>query len=248
MSEVELIRFENKTSLSRDAAYRFTALALQAHLADRPFRVALAGGSTPAQLYALLATPLFRDTIMWPEVQLFFGDERCVPPDSLDSNYHMASETLFAHIHHPGVKIYRMRGEEADPDQAARSYEAEIRNAFALSEGELPRFDLILLGMGRDGHCASLFPHKASLRERERFVVAAEPGLTPFIPRLTLTFPVLNNAANVLFLIVGADKAEMVKRVVNRDGDPEVIPSLGVQPTNGILTYCLDEDAAQLLD
>lgn len=247
MSEREIIRFENKSSLSRDAAYRFTALALQTHLDNRPFRVALAGGSTPAQLYSLLATPTFRDTIMWPEVHLFFGDERCAPPDSPESNYRMAEETLLSRIPLPDFNIHRMKGEDADPDRAARNYEEAISNAFALSPGELPRFDLILLGMGRDGHCASLFPHKASLQERERLVVAAEPGLEPFVPRLTLTFPVINNAANVLFLIAGADKAEMVQRVVNRQGDPEEIPSLAVQPTIGILTFCLDKDAAKLL-
>jgi 6-phosphogluconolactonase len=243
----EIICFDNKDALSRDAAYRVIALAAQSRATGRPFTIALAGGSTPAQLYALLATPAFRSALLWPEVQVFFGDERCVPPNSPESNYRMAQENLFAHVPVPDANIHRMMGEHPDPEQAAHDYEVELRHIFALQPGQLPRFDLILLGMGRDGHCASLFPHKAALHERERLVVVAEPGLTPFVSRLTLTFPVLNNATNVLFLVAGPDKAETLVRVLHGSPDPEALPAQSVNPTNGTLTWLLDRDAASLL-
>jgi 6-phosphogluconolactonase len=243
----EIVVCQDKTAVSRDAAYRVTALAAQSRVADRPFTIALAGGSTPAQLYALLAAPPFRDAIVWPNIQIFFGDERCVPPDSPDSNYRMARETLLDHVPLSDANIHRMRSEHPDPEQAARDYEAELRRNLPTSPNGLPRFDLILLGMGADGHCASLFPGKPALHEQERLVVAAEPGLKPFVPRLTLTFPVLNNAANVLFLVSGSDKAETLSRVLEGPPDLDSLPSQAVHPTDGTLTWLLDRDAARLV-
>jgi len=243
----ERIVFTDRMSLSRDAAFRFTALAAMAQNAGRPFRVALAGGSTPALLYSLLANLPFRDAIRWENVHLFFGDERCVPPDSPDSNYRMADEALFSRIDIPAGNSHRMPGEWGDPDAAAEQVAAELRAAFSLKSGEIPRFDLILLGMGPDGHCASLFPHKPALHERQRLVVPTEPGLEPFLPRRTLTYPVLNNAANVLFLVAGADKAETLARVLEGPPDPDARPSQAVAPANGALTWLLDRDAASRL-
>src|SRR5579871_3259137 len=245
-SQREIVRFEDKIALSRDAAYRFTALAALSARTGRPFTVALSGGSTPAILYRLLAAPPFRDAISWRDVHLFFGDERCVPPDSPDSNFRMASETLLSQIEIPPQKVHRMPGEMADHDTAARQYESDLRAFFHLSAGEYPRFDLILLGMGPDGHCASLFPHKPALQEQQRLVVATEPGLKPFVPRLTLTLPVLNNAANILFLVAGADKAETLARVLEGPLDPEALPSQAVVPANGSLTWLVDKEAARL--
>jgi 6-phosphogluconolactonase len=243
----ELALFENRKALSRDAAYRFVALAAQSAQAGRPFTVALSGGSTPEMLYRLLAAPPFRDSISWPNVHLFFGDERCVPPDAPESNYRMAHEALIAPVSLPPENVHRMPGENADPEAGAQQYAAELRQFFNLAEGERPRFDLVLLGMGPDGHCASLFPHKPALQERQRLVVASEPGLKPFVPRLTLTLPVLNNAAHVLFLVAGADKAETLARVLEGPTDFDALPSQSVAPTNGTLTWLLDRDAARQL-
>lgn len=245
-SQREIVRFEDKNALSRDAAYRFTALAAMSARAGRPFTVALSGGSTPAILYRLLSSSPFRETLSWSNVHLFFGDERCVPPNSPDSNYRMAFETLISHIEIPPQNVHRMPGELADHGAAARQYESDLRAFFHLSNGEGPRFDLILLGMGPDGHCASLFPHKPALQERQQLVVATDPGLQPFVPRLTLTLPTLNNAANVLFLVAGADKAETLARVLNGPPDPEALPSQNVVPINGSLTWLIDREAAAL--
>lgn len=243
-SERELVRFETRVALSLDAAYRFTALAAIGTQAGRPFTVALAGGSTPATLYGLLAAPPFREAIPWQKTHLFFGDERCVPPESPDSNYRMAYETLVSRVAIPSGNVHRAPGEMADHDVAARQYDAEIRSVFSLADGEWPRFDLILLGMGPDGHCASLFPHKPALHERQRLVVATEPGLQPFVPRLTFTLPVLNNAANVLFLVAGADKAATLARVLHGPPDAEALPSQAVVPAHGTLTWLVDREAA----
>ena len=242
-SQREIVRFEDKNALSQDAAYRFTALAAMSAQAGRPFTVALSGGSTPAILYRLLSSSPFRETLPWSDIHLFFGDERGVPPDAPDSNYHMAFETLISQIEIPPHNVHRMPGELADHDAAARQYEADLHAFFHLSEGEWPRFDLILLGMGPDGHCASLFPHKPALQERQQLVVTTDPGLQPFVPRLTLTLPVLNNSANVLFLVAGADKAETLARVLEGPPDPDALPSQAVAPTNGTLTWLVDRDA-----
>jgi 6-phosphogluconolactonase len=198
-------------------------------------------------LYRLLTTSPFREGIPWADTHLFFGDERCVPPDSPDSNYHLITSTLLAHLDLPEENIHRMRGEQADPDAAAWEYEAELRRSFALTADAWPRFDLVLLGLGPDGHCASLFPHKPALHEQTRFVVASEPGREPLVTRLTLTLPVLNHAANILFLVAGADKAETLTRVQEGPRDPDALPSQAIQPLDGTLSWLLDREAARLL-
>lgn len=246
-SRREVVLFEDREALSRDAAYRFAALAAQSAQAGRPFTVALSGGSTPERLYRLLAAPPFRGSISWPNVHLFFGDERCVPPDAPESNYRMAHDALIAPVSLLPENVHRMPGESAAPEAGAQQYEAELRRFFSLAAGAWPRFDLVLLGMGPDGHCASLFPHKPALQERQRLVVSSEPGLKPFVPRLTLTLPVLNNAAHVLFLVAGADKAETLARVLEGLPDPESLPPQSIAPTDGTLTWLLDRDAARQL-
>ncbi len=241
------VLFEDVGSLSLDAAYRFTALAAQSAGAGRPFAVALAGGSTPATLYGLLAAAPFREAIAWENVHIFFGDERCVPPDAPESNYRMAWETLLAHVPLPEANIHRMPAEWPDHEAAARQYAAELRGFFQLGGSQWPRFDLILLGMGPDGHTASLFPHKPALQERQRLVAATEPGLKPFVPRLTLTFSAINHAAHILFLVAGADKAETLARVLEGQSEPESLPAQAVAPENGTLTWLLNKDAASRL-
>ena len=240
----DIVVCEDKEALSREAAHRFVFLANRKTDADGKFNVALAGGSTPELLYGLLTTSPFRDEIDWTKVHLFFGDERAVPPDHADSNYRMANNTLFMPLALPDTHIHRMPAENYDLDAAARAYEAEMRAHFALpAVDSVPRFDLILLGMGPDGHTASLFPHKPALQEKTRLVVTTEPGLKPFVPRLTLTFPVLDRAENVLFLVAGADKAATLQRVLNGPLDPEALPSQSVAPKEGSLVWLVDRAA-----
>lgn len=240
----EVVIFEDKEALSREAAHRFIFLANQTIGAGGVFNVALAGGSTPEMLYGLLAALPFREDLDWTQVHLFFGDERAVPADHADSNYRMANATLFTPLALPAANIHRMPADMPDLDAAAQAYEAEIRAHFAPSDPEvLPRFDLILLGMGSDGHTASLFPHKPALQEKTRLVVGTEPGLKPFVPRLTLTFPALDAAAHVLFLVAGADKAATLHRVLNGPAEPEALPSQAVAPTAGSLVWLVDQAA-----
>jgi 6-phosphogluconolactonase len=240
----EVVVLEDKEALSREAANRFVFLVNRKTQAGGVFNVALAGGSTPEMLYGLLTMLPFREEIDWTQVHLFFGDERAVPPDHADSNYRMANATLFETLALDPGNIHRMPADMPDLEAAADAYEAALRAHFGLPAVDgAPRFDLILLGMGPDGHTASLFPHKPSLRERTRLVVATEPGLKPFVPRLTLTFPVLDQAANVLFMVAGADKADTLHRVLHGAADPDALPSQSVAPTDGTLVWLVDQAA-----
>lgn len=242
----DIIVFESKEAFSRDAAYRFSALAARKEWQNDPFRVALTGGSSPVELYRQLACIPFVDTIAWDNVELYFGDERAVPVDSDDSNFKQAHTLLLSHLPIPDSNIFRIQG-ELPPEEAAQRYEADLREGFALAAGELPGFDLILLGMGPDGHCASLFPHKPSLHVTDRLVVASEPGLAPFVPRITLTLSVLNAAANVFFMVEGTAKAERVAQILQGPPAPDDLPSQSVQPANGELLWLLDKGAASRL-
>jgi len=239
----DIVVCKDSDSLALDAAYRFAALSASATRNGRPFRVALAGGNTPAKLYKLLASQQFREAIDWSSTHLYFGDERCVPLDSEYSNYRMAVETLIGPLGLLEANVHRIPAEQPEPEQAAEQYTQTLADTFGAST--LPRFDLILLGMGSDGHTASLFPHSAALNEASRWVVRNEPGLQPFVPRVTLTFPVINNAANVLFLVAGKDKTEMAAKVLQGPPAPHEMPSQSVQPQNGTLTWLLDRDAAR---
>lgn len=199
--------------------------------------IALAGGSTPQRLYRLLAED---EGIDWEGVHLWFGDERPVPPDHDDSNYKMAVESLIRHIPVPESRIHRMRGED-HPAAAADEYEARLERHISSRLDGRPVFDLILLGMGDDGHTASLFPGTAALRENRRLVVANEvPQLGT--TRITLTYPVLNAARKVLFLVSGAGKAPALAAVVA--GGKDAPPAAGVRPERGELLWFVDEAAA----
>lgn len=238
--------YPDKDALSHHAVELFIHHCQQAVAHQAMFRVALSGGSTPALLYDLLAHPEYKDRIVWEKVELYFGDERGVPPDDADSNFRMVKEHLLEPLGETQVTIFPMMC-GLDPDEDARHYEETLRAGFGLDPHGVPRFDLILLGMGADGHTASLFPHKASLHVTDRLVTPAEPGLKPFVTRLTLTYPVLNNAAHVLFLVAGEDKAETVKRVFDGEPLPEELPSQAVKPTDGELMWLLDQSAASSL-
>jgi 6-phosphogluconolactonase len=236
--------YDNLDQLTRAAA----DLVAQQSVLARPrgvFRVALSGGSTPRPVFQLLATTPYRERIDWSQVQFYWGDERNVGPDSPESNYRMAKEALLDHVPVAPEQVHRMRGELAAAEAAAE-YEQVLARTFALAPGAFPRFDLILLGMGPDGHTASLFPYTSALAIRDRTVVAnAVPKLQA--ERITLTAPTLNAAANVVFLIAGADKADALAAVLQGPAQPEEYPSQLIAPTNGTLTWMVDRAAAAKL-
>jgi 6-phosphogluconolactonase len=228
--------------LYREAAARFVACARAAAQTARGFTVALSGGSTPKGVYTLLATPEYRAQIPWSRVHLFWGDERCVPPDHDESNYRMVRESLLSKIDIPPRSVHRMAGEK-DPQIAAAEYELELSNFFRLTEGELPRFDLILLGLGEDGHTASLFPGSKALERTKRLVASADVE-TLGRHRLTLTLPVLNNGAQIVFLVSGRSKAAILGEVLGTKSRLSILPAAKVQPVNGQVTWLVTQDAA----
>lgn len=206
------------------------------------FSWALAGGSTPKELYELLASPEFAGQVEWSRVEVFWGDERCVPPNSSDSNYKMAHEALLSRVPVPPSSIHRMAG-ELTPAIAAERYNAELRRAFpdAQYPETPPSLDLILLGMGDDGHTASLFPGSPALQETRDWTRAVQKGEQW---RLTLTFPILNAGREIAFLVTGAAKRTMLENVLNAKGDGCPWPSAGVRPTQGRVTWFVDREAA----
>lgn len=240
----EIRVFPRRQSLL-EAAKEFTTIAGEAISKSGTFRVALSGGSTPKALYELLASE-YRSRLPWAKVLFFWGDERHVPPDHPDSNYRMANEALLSRIPIKAENVFRVNSENPVAQAAATQYEGILKSVFHLEDSALPRFDLILLGMGPDGHTASLFPKSPALQERSRLVVAnwVEKFKTF---RITFTFPVLNNAAAVLFLVSGREKAEAAASVLDPTSDPNQFPAKMVQPANGRLMWILDEEAARNL-
>ena len=241
MSKREIMICREIDELARHAADEFVRLAQQSAREKGRFAVALSGGSTPRSLYALLATPEFSRQVPWSVTHLFWGDERCVPADHLESNYRMVRESLLGNIEIPMSNIHRMAGEK-EPARAAAEYEQELENFFQLAPRDLPRFDLILLGLGEDGHTASLFPGSDALEDAKR-LVAATYVVKLKAYRLTLTLPVLNHAAVVLFLITGASKAAVVREIVSDDKQCVRFPAARVQPAGGRLVWLLTKDA-----
>ncbi len=206
------------------------------------FTLALAGGDTPRVLYRILATEQ-RDAIPWGQVHLFWGDERYVPPDDPRSNYRLVRDSLLDVLPIPRRNVHPMPTDFPDPRDAARAYERDLRTYFP---APWPRLDLVLLGMGPDGHTASLFPGSPALGEQERWVVDARAPVAPPV-RLTLTLPVLNHAASVFFLVAGAEKAEAVRRALAGPRDPQACPAGAVRPADGRLVWWVDERAAALV-
>ncbi len=229
------------------AAEEFVSVGRAAIGAQGRFTVALSGGSTPKALYSLLASNYAN--FAWNRIFLFFGDERHVPPTDPESNYRMVQESLLSKITIPAENVFRVPAENPDAAAAASDYEGQIRRFFEIKAGirkeDFPRFDLILLGMGPDGHTASLFPDSAALDEQSRLVVAN--WVAKFnTHRITFTFPVLNRAAEVMFLASGPDKADMLHQVLETKITPP-LPSQRVEPTDGKLLWMLDEAAAAKL-
>ena len=228
--------YENPEGLAGAAAGEFAARAAEAIEERGRFTVVLAGGSTPKATYDILARD-YAGRIDWSKVHVFFGDERAVPPDDDDSNYKMVREALLDHV--PIGSVHRMQG-ELPPGEAAEAYEEELRGFFGPEE--LPRFDLILLGIGGDGHTASLFPETSALEVHDRLVVA-NPVLKLETTRITLTAPVINAAHAVYFLVAGDDKADALAHILGGDADPRAYPASLIQPQAGP-TWMLDRAAA----
>ena len=243
MSPIQVCR--NREDLFQQAAFLFVRLAREAASAQGRFNVALSGGSTPRGVFKLLTEDEVRERIPWSHVHIFWGDERCVASTHPESNYRMAEETLLTRVPIPSENVHRIPAERA-PEQAASDYEQTLREALALSKDELPRFDLVFLGMGPDGHTASLFPETAGLKETKRLVISHYVEKLK-VSRITLAPFVLNNAAYVVFLVCGADKASTLKDVLQGPHQPDLLPAQLIRPVNGTLLWLVDQDAAGLL-
>lgn len=236
--------YPNIDILSHEAAQYIVRIATESITTHGRFTIALSGGTTPRKLYGLLGSEPYRGQIDWTLVHIFWSDERCVPPDSEESNYHLAHEVLLSKISIPAVQVHRMPADMPDRNAASQEYENEMRQVFG-TDG-IPNFDLIQLGMGPEGHTASLFPHQAALHEQQRLVV---PVSVPKPPpdRLTFTPPLLNAARNVLFLVTGSDKADALHAVLEGPYNPDEYPAQIVHPPNGEVTWMLDTAAAAKL-
>ena len=238
---MQIAIYPDTDTLSHEAAQYIVRLANEAIVTRGRFSIALSGGSTPKALYGLLATEPYLSQINWSSVEIFWSDERCVPPDDPDSNYAMANEVLLSKIPIQLHQVHRMPAEKADRDAASQDYTLEMQRVFGTNG--IPAFDLIQLGMGPEGHTASLFPHQQSLREQERLVMPVSVPKPP-PPRLTFTPPLLNAARHVLFLVTGSEKAGAVQAVLEGSYQPEEYPAQLVRPAAGEVTWMLDTAAA----
>jgi 6-phosphogluconolactonase len=243
MSQPEIKVLLDAAQIASEAAERIRMLAEGSIALRGRFSIALSGGSTPRKLDELLARE-YRDAIDWTKVLIFFGDERCVPPDHPESNFRMADETLLSKVPVPMDNVHRMRG-EIDPQEAAKEYGLMLKEQFG-DRG----LDLALLGLGDDGHTASLFPGTEAVREVEHRVVAnyAEHSTTGKSWRITMTAPFLNRSGQVLFMVAGQSKAPAVASVLEGPRTPEKFPAQLIQPASGKLTWLIDAKAAQMDD
>jgi 6-phosphogluconolactonase len=242
----ELRVFEDTEALTRAAAEEIAGSAETAIASQGRFTIALSGGSTPRPIYRLLAEEPYRDRIRWDRMFVFWGDERHVPPGDPQSNFGMAHDELLSKVPLPADNIHRVRAEKPDAERAAREYEWSLRSAFNLDEGQVPRFDLVLMGLGPDAHTASLFPGSDAVRERTRLVVAPWVSAQSSF-RITMTLPVFNRAACALFVVSGEEKAEALRSVLEGDLQPDRFPAQGVRPEEGRLLWFGDRAAARLL-
>ena len=239
-TEIQIVA--DSASLFQQAAEEFVSQVAQAVAAHNRFTVALSGGSTPRGLFSLLASN-YRDRLPWDKMFFFWSDERHVPPDDPESNYRMANEAMLSKVAVPSKNIFRVPAENSDASRAAETYEQTVREFFGLPAGAFPRFDLILLGMGPDGHTASLFPHSSAVQEKQRLVVAN--WVEKFKSyRITFTAPLINRASVVMFLIAGADKAAALREVLEGPESPNTYPSKLIHPGDGRLIWMVDTSAA----
>lgn len=243
-SKYNLEIYDNPQELAWAAASQLASLAEQSIAERGLFTVALSGGSTPKAMFSVLSNKPFADALPWPAIKFFWGDERCVAPDHADSNFRMTTETLLNKVAVPQKNIFRIPAEDEDHHRAAENYSTILRQAF---NAETPQFDLVFLGMGADGHTASLFPGTKALQVNDQIVVANfVEKLNSW--RITLTANTINNAHNVIFLVAGEDKASTLREVLEGEFQPETYPSQLIQPINGSLLWMLDEAAASLLN
>ncbi len=234
-------------AIAKRAAQEFLQAATSAVAERHSFSVALAGGSTPKALYSLLATDaVLRAQLPWDKMHLYFGDERNVGPDHADSNFRMATETLISKSPLKPEQVTRIKGEYKDTERAAQEYEQALRASFKLADGQFPRFDLVLLGMGNEGHTLSLFPGTKALHETKRVVIRNWIGKL-YTERITLTAPAINNAALVIFMITGSDKALALKGVLEGPYEPDQLPAQMIQPQNGKSLWLVDTAAGGML-
>jgi len=239
--EAEVQIFDDDREMAAAAADLVAKLCEEAIRRRGRFLIALSGGEAPRGLYAVLASPAYRERVIWPKMEVFWVDERCVPPDHPDSNYRLAHELLLSKVHVPEGQIHRIRGEE-DPAETAMYYGKEVS---AYMPKSLFTFDLVILGMGADGHTASLFPGDAAMSVADKVAVPVDVRGEQH-RRITLTLPVLNHAAGVLFLVTGAQKAAVVREILD-EGNPKGYPAGLVMPVKGELLWLLDRPAASLL-
>jgi len=245
MSEPKIVILDDASALYAHAAEETAHFAGEAVCTHGEFTLCLSGGTTPAATYDLLGSK-FHFSIDWKEVQFFWGDERCVPPEDAASNYAMTLRTLLSKLTLKPSQVHRRHGEQS-PEEAARAYEDELRSHFGLADGEFPRFDLMLLGLGDNAHTASLFPGNAAIHESARLALAVEVEDPTQRHRVTLTPPVINNAARVIFLVSGASKAQAVWNVLKGPRNVDQFPAQVVAPEHGEVIWLLDRAAARLL-
>ena len=231
-------------TISQQAAVYVARIAREAIVTRGRFTIALSGGNTPKKLYSLLAAEPYSSQIDWQLVDIFWSDERCVPPDDPESNYNMAHEVMLSRLSIPVAQVHRIPADRENRDAASLDYTRDMQRVF--STNGIPEFDLIQLGMGPEGHTASLFPHQPSLHEKQRLVM---PVSVPKPPpdRLTFTPPILNAARNILFLATGADKADALHAVIEGPANSDEYPAQVVRPPNGEVTWMVDSAIAQKL-
>lgn len=245
--EREIRILADGAAIAKRAAQEFVRAAVAAVSARGSFNVALAGGSTPKALYSLLVNdPALRSQVPWDKTHLFFGDERHVPPDHPDSNFRMATEAMISKSPLKPEQVTRIKAENPDADQAALEYEKSLRDYFKLRDGDYPHFDLVLVGMGNEGHTLSLFPGTKALHADGRIVVRNWVGKL-FTDRITLTAPAASNSAEILFMVTGADKAPALKAVLEGPFEPDQLPAQSLQPKNGKLLWLVDAAAGSML-
>ncbi len=242
----EIVVCRDLHALGEQAAVAVAKLAEEAVSLRGRFSVALAGGSTPRALYRNLAGPAFAGKIQWRDIHLFWGDERAVSPDHPDSNYRMADEALISQVPIPPENVHRMPGERRNLDAAAEAYEKALRRFFEPTDDGWPSFDLVLLGIGLDGHTASLFPGSPVLEEKVRWVAA--PHIEKLnAARLTLTLPVFNHARQLFFLAAGKEKAPVIREILSDPPPLAPLPARLVRPREGRPIFFLDRAAADLI-
>lgn len=241
----EIVKLNSIEDIAQEAARRWVQIAQQAVAERGTFRIMLSGGNTPRPLYQLMASDPWCDQAPWGETYVFWGDERRVPPTHPESDYRMAREALLDHVPIPADHVFRLQGEGLE-SSVVRDYETKLRRHFQLGSHEWPRFDLVLLGLGADGHIASIFPGTRAVSDLSNTVVVYQvPKLGA--ERVTVTLPVINHARHVIFLVVGDEKAAALSGSLDGPSMPSTYPAQAVKPVDGTVTWLVDKAAAAKL-